>query len=170
MFKNPMPKIYQRLPPPVDELDEVLTFIFTGPCCPTPEDLERTPLLVRRQKVAEALEWLKLNHSDYFDLDVSYDNLEAYPERGPPVVVTYRRADGNKEPEATSAFDHEEEDGVEDGPCPFVVNCVTGEQLRTLSLKATIAKAVKHLRDDDSGVLAIGHDSKPQSIYHSCIQ
>ena len=167
MFENPMPKIYQRLPPPVDELDEVLAFIFTGPCRPTPKDLERTPLLVRRRKVAEALEWLKLNHSDYFDLDISYDNLEAYPEKGPPVVVTYRRADGNKEPEATSAFDNEEEDGVEDGPCPFVVNCVTGEQLGTLSLEAMIAKAVKHLRDDDGGVLAIGHDSKPQSIYHN---
>jgi len=167
MFENPMPKIYQRLPPSIDDLDEVLAFIFTGPCRPTPEDLERTPLLVRRRKVAEALEWLKLNHSDYFDVDIAYDNLEAYPERGPPVVITYRNADSNKEPEATSAFDNEEEDGVEDGPCPFVVNGVTGEQLDSLSLEATIAKAAKHLREDNGGVLAIGHSAKPQSIYHN---
>jgi hypothetical protein len=46
LFENPMPKIYQRLPPPVDELDEVLAFMYIGPCMPTEEDLERTPLLV----------------------------------------------------------------------------------------------------------------------------
>ena len=167
MFENPMPKIYQRLPPPIDDLDEVLAFIFTGPCRPTPEDLERTPLLVRRHKIADALEWLKLNHSDYFDLNIDYDNLKAYPEKGPPVVVTYRSAGSNKEPEATSAYDNDEEDGVEDGPCPFVVNGVTGEQLETLSLQAMVAKAAKHLREDNGGVLAIGHDAKPQSIYHN---
>jgi hypothetical protein len=36
MFENPMPKIYRRLPPPVEDLDEVLAFIYTGPCKPTP--------------------------------------------------------------------------------------------------------------------------------------
>jgi hypothetical protein len=40
MFKNPTPKIYRRLPPPIDELDEVLAFIFTGPCKPTSDDLK----------------------------------------------------------------------------------------------------------------------------------
>jgi hypothetical protein len=40
-----------------------------GPCKPTKDDFKRTPLLVRRKKVAAALEWLKLNHCDYFDLD-----------------------------------------------------------------------------------------------------
>jgi len=167
MFENPTPKIYQRLPPPIEDLDEVLAFIFTGPCRPTPEDLERTPLLVRSQKVAKALEWLKLNHSDYFDLDVAYDNLKAYPKCGTPVVVAYRSSTSNKEPEATSAFDNDDEDGVEDGPCPFVVNGVTGDQLESLTLEAMIARAAKHLREDNGGVLAIGHDSTPQSIYHN---
>jgi len=37
-FENPMSKIYNRLPPPLEVLDEVLAFIFTGPCRPTPED------------------------------------------------------------------------------------------------------------------------------------
>lgn len=167
MFENPTPKIYQRLPPPIEDLDEVLAFIFTGPCRPTPEDLERTPLLVRRRKVAKALEWLKLNHIDYIDLDIAYDNLEAYPENGPPVIIAYRNAESNKEPEATSAFDNEDEDGVESGPCPFVVNGVIGEQLESMTLEAMIAKAAKHLREDGGGVLAISHDDKPQSIYHN---
>ena len=75
--------------PPISDVDDVLAFIFCGPCRPSPEDLERTPLLVRRKKVSDALEWLKLNHADYHDLDISQDNLKEYPENGPPVVVAY---------------------------------------------------------------------------------
>jgi hypothetical protein len=63
-FANPIPKVYDVLPPPMEELDEVLAFIYTGPCQPTKADLERTPLLVRKDKVRSALEWLKLNHPD----------------------------------------------------------------------------------------------------------
>jgi len=33
-FSNPMPKIYNVLPP-VEEMDDVLAFIYTGPCKPT---------------------------------------------------------------------------------------------------------------------------------------
>jgi hypothetical protein len=63
-FQSPMPKVYQALPPSVDDIDEVLAILFTGPCKPTEKDFERTPLLVRRNHVARALEWLKLNHAD----------------------------------------------------------------------------------------------------------
>ena len=87
-FANPMPKIDNILPPPADEMDDVLAFIYTGPCRPTKAEFERTPLLVRRNKVAKALEWLKLNHVDYFDLEISQKNLDTYPEDGPSVVVT----------------------------------------------------------------------------------
>jgi len=41
-------------------------------------------------------------------------------------VVTYRILH-NKDPEAVSAFDNEIEEGVDSGPCPFIVNGVTGE-------------------------------------------
>jgi len=164
-FENPMPKIYQRLPPPIDDLDEVLAFIYTGPCRPSPEDLERTPLLVRRKKVSDALEWLVLNHSDYHNMDIAYDNLESYPDNSPPVMVTYRKAFANKNPESVSAFDSEKEEGVDDGPCPFVVNGVTGEKLSTMGPKALAAKAAKHLKEDDGKVLAIGHAEKPESMY-----
>jgi hypothetical protein len=46
-FANPTPIVYDVLPPPSEELDEVLAFIYTGSCKPTPKDFERTPLLVR---------------------------------------------------------------------------------------------------------------------------
>src|SRR6202046_1368443 len=39
-FSYPMPRIYNVLPPPVEELDEVLAFIYTGPCKPTKVDFQ----------------------------------------------------------------------------------------------------------------------------------
>jgi hypothetical protein len=66
VFENPTPKICNIMPPPLDKLDEILTFIYTGSYRPTKSDLEWTLLLVRRNKVANALNWLKLNHVDYY--------------------------------------------------------------------------------------------------------
>ena len=76
----PMPKIHQALPPAREELDEVLAFIYLGPNVPTEKEFKCTPMLVRRRKVAAALEWLKLNDVDYADLDISHDNMSKYPE------------------------------------------------------------------------------------------
>ena len=41
-FSNPMPKIYNVLPPPIEEMDEVLAFIYiyTGPCKPKKADFQ----------------------------------------------------------------------------------------------------------------------------------
>ncbi|KAF8226331.1 hypothetical protein L208DRAFT_1302387 [Tricholoma matsutake] len=39
-FQNPIPKLYNVLPPPLEELDQVLACIFTGPCQPTEKDIQ----------------------------------------------------------------------------------------------------------------------------------
>ena len=46
-FESPVPKIYAVLPPPREDIEEVLAILFTGPSKPTPEDFARTPFLVR---------------------------------------------------------------------------------------------------------------------------
>lgn len=56
MFPNPMPKIYEALPPHRTEMDQVLAFVYTGPVKPTEEILRRTPILVRRCKITAALQ------------------------------------------------------------------------------------------------------------------
>jgi len=165
MFENPTPKIYQTLPPPLKDVDDVLAFIFTGPCRPTQDDLKRTPLLVRRRRVCEALNWLRLNHVDYHDLNISQENLDQYPEDGPPVVVAYRQSESNKEAEAVSAYDNGDEEGVETGECPYILNGVVGEDIVDAEPKIFKALAAKHLTKDNGGVLAISHAEKPQSIY-----
>jgi hypothetical protein len=163
-FSNPMPKIYNVLPPPIEEMDEVLAFIYTGPCKPTKADFQQTPFLVRCLKVSKALHWLKLNHIDYFDCEISDRNLASYPEEGPPVVVDYHPSSSNKNPESTSVHDMEEEDGTTEGPCPFTVHGLTGEEFSTKTMKTIKAIALQHLTNEGK-ILAIGHAETPESIY-----
>ena len=47
IFEHPTQKIYTVLPPPIEKMDELLAYIFTGPCQPTEDDFCRIPLLVR---------------------------------------------------------------------------------------------------------------------------
>ena len=163
-FESPLPKVYHILPPPVEDMDDILAILFTGPSRPTEDDLTRLPLLVRRNHVGKALEWLKLNHVDYKDLEISYENLEKYPEDTPPVSIEYRREDSNKVPEGTSLNDSEVDDGVATGECPFIVHGLTGVQLETKTLDAQKALALKHWSSKGKA-LAIGHSPHAESIY-----
>ncbi|RPD67882.1 hypothetical protein L226DRAFT_548735 [Lentinus tigrinus ALCF2SS1-7] len=157
----PMPKIYDALPPPCEDLDEVLAFIYIGPNVPT-------AMLVRRNRVKITLEWLKLNHSDYADLNISYKNLDEYPEDEPPVVVNYTMSmDTNKDSESTAVNDTEEDDGVKGGQCPFVVHGLTGTYLDHLGKvrpHEITARAVEHFKSQGKA-LGIGQAPQPESIY-----
>jgi hypothetical protein len=102
-------------------------------------------LLVRKDKVGKALEWLKLNHDDYADLNISYENLNEYPENGPPVVVDYRVSEGQKDPEAMAAHNDNGEDGTRSGPCSFAVQGLTRQDLGNKFWKPLIAIALKHI-------------------------
>ena len=167
MFPTPIPKLCNILPPPIEELDEVIAFMFTGVAQPTAEDMKRTPMLARRRYISVALEWLKINHSDYSNVQISQENLKLYPEEGPPVMVDYRTSIVNKHKESTSVFDIEEEDGVYEGKCPFVVHGITGENYSTLSKDATRALALQHLIKDQN-ILFVGHGTKPESMFNNC--
>jgi hypothetical protein len=167
MFPSPIPKLCNILPPPIEELDEVIAFMFTGVAQPTAEDMKRTPMLARRRYISAALEWLKINHSDYADVHISQENLKLYPEEGPPVTIDYRSSVVNKHKEATSVFDMEDEDGVHEGKCPFVVHGITGENYSTLSKDATRALALQHLIKDQN-ILFVGHAVKPESLFNNC--
>jgi len=165
-FQNPIPKVYDTLPPPLEELDQVLACMFTGPCQPTKKDIERTPLLVRCREVGKALQWLKLNHIDYQDIEISQDNLKQYPLKDTPVVIDYRESILNRDKESMSVHDNEEEEGVESGDCPFVVNGIAGEEFTDLSLEALKVKAMEHLMKDGK-IMFVGHAPSPESIYNN---
>ena len=39
-FATPIPKVYQSLLPPMEDLDEVLAILFTGPCKPMEKEFQ----------------------------------------------------------------------------------------------------------------------------------
>src|SRR6202522_2362706 len=130
-------------------------------------NIKRAPMLARQRYISAALEWLKINHSDYANVQISQENLKLYPAEGPPVTVDYRSSIINKHKESTSVFDMEEEDGVYEGKCPFVVHGITGENYSTLSKDATRALALQHLIKDQN-ILFVGHGTKPESMFNNC--
>lgn len=82
--------------------------------------------MVRHCKVKAALDWLKLNHQDYADLEISEENLKQYPEDKPPVIIDWHKSDIFAEKESTAVTPHREEEvGVESGECPFMVHGIT---------------------------------------------
>jgi hypothetical protein len=165
-YQQPLPKVYNILPPPKADIEEVLAIMFTGPCKPTSSDFQRTPFLVRWNHVKLALEWLILNHSDYDNVSLSMANLSEYPEDMPPVSIEFKQMMHNKTPEGTSVHDMEDEDGTENGQCAFTVHGLTGEDLNIMSTNAVKVKALQHLNSQGK-VLVISHSREPESIWHN---
>lgn len=163
-FESPVAKVYNILPPPCDEINDVLAILFTGPCHPTPEELKRTPFLVSRKKVASALEWLRLNHCDYADIEISKENLESYPDNGIPVSIQYQSSTTNKVSEGTSVFDNTEEDGTDTGQCSFSVHGLTSELLDAMPLNTVKAMAIQHLNNGGK-MMAVGHSEEPVRMW-----
>ena len=165
-FESPVPKVYHCLPPPMENLDEVLAVLFTGLCKPTEREFQRTPLLVRRKYVTCALEWLKLNHSDYADLKIAYNQLDHYPEKSPPISVEYQYSLINQPEEGTSLFDDALEDGMEQGECPFVIHGLSSDQYQTKSVSALNGIALQHW-NNHGGALAVSCSLEPLLIYNN---
>lgn len=166
MFSVPMPKVYKVLPPPKEEIEEIVAFIFIGPTRPTEDMHKRLPSFVRRNKVKRALEWLKLNHEDYSDLEISYENLEEYPEAGPPVIADYRPEWVEKELENKAVYELEDWTAVEQGSCPLIVHTLTLDQLMATKVDVNALKnaAKQHLLLGGTAI-AIGRSADPESIY-----
>ena len=88
-FRTPTKQVYKYLPPPRDEIETSLCYIHMGPTYPDKSMLAKVPMLVRRNKVKRALNWLKLKHAEYADVLISDTNLDTYRENEIPVRVVY---------------------------------------------------------------------------------
>ena len=169
LFTKPVQKVYAVLPPPKEELQEVLAVVFFGPTQPTVDDYKRIPLLVRHKVVINALSWLKLNHSGYKDLSISLENLSQYREDEPPVVVEWRwSSNGTVQPGGLSKHsqDAKEEEGVTEGKCPFVVHGLTSDRLLGKTAEQLKSMALNHM-ENDGFALGIGHAAEPESIFNN---
>ncbi|KAI0314689.1 hypothetical protein OF83DRAFT_1031841, partial [Amylostereum chailletii] len=165
-YPVPSPHIYSVLPPPRSEFEDVLAFIYIGPSKPTDKEYQRIPLLVRRNKVAQALQWLKNNDIDYADLTISKENLDTYEDGRIPVDINYCPS-GPDTQEANVSIDMQEdanEPSTELGDCPFIVHGLDGNELPEMTTNQLRGLSLAHLAHKGK-VLGIGHDDPPMSIY-----
>ncbi|KIJ40063.1 hypothetical protein M422DRAFT_174332, partial [Sphaerobolus stellatus SS14] len=167
LIPNPVPKIYHMLPPHRNELDQILAFVYTGPLPPTKEDLKWTPFIVRRYKVTAALNWLKLNHSDYTNIEISEENAQSYEDGEPPVTIEYHKRNTNKHPIAVGMDDVEgDELGTSSDDCPFIVHGLTSDNIDIHDRDKLIAQAIEHMETGGKS-LGIGTSSKLASLYNN---
>jgi hypothetical protein len=73
--------IAKTLPPPISDVITPICVIFVGPKPPSPEWLKTKarPLIVRKEKVQRALNWLKSNNHLYADIPIDQKALEDLP-------------------------------------------------------------------------------------------
>jgi hypothetical protein len=126
-------------------------------------------MLVRRERVKTALDWLKLNHSDYATLEISLENLADLPENGIPCGVEWKQTEdgeSTKVPEQLSVHDDSEEEGTTSGLCTFAVHGLSGEAYNNMKIDALKAKALNHLANGGQ-VLGVGHAEKPEETWNN---
>jgi hypothetical protein len=70
----------------------------------------------------------------------------------------------NKDKEATSVHDNEDEEGVKDGPCSFVVQGLSGDKYSTMSIDTIKARALEHLMKDGK-IMFVGHSKNSLTIF-----
>lgn len=114
----------------------------------------------------KALSWLKLNHKDYTDLNISLQNPMAYPENVPPVVIDYRRLSGERPVESRGINDLGLDDGTTNGICPLTVHGITGQNYTKLPMHTLKALAVQHLQQGGN-IMAIGRESNPETLWNN---
>ncbi|KAI1785044.1 hypothetical protein LXA43DRAFT_857569, partial [Ganoderma leucocontextum] len=162
IFQQPVSKVYSVLPPPRKDLDDCLAILFTGSAKPSDEDFSRTPFLVRHCVVLRALQWLKWNHPDYADIEISTTNLQTYyPEGQPPVSVLFRERSHMCAGEDGPVYENKTTDATDDSECTFIVHGLSAEDLSNITYEAKIAAAVKYF-DEGGAALGIGHNYNPQ--------
>ncbi|KAL0958411.1 hypothetical protein HGRIS_000552 [Hohenbuehelia grisea] len=65
-----------------------------------------------------------------------------------------------------SLHDNEDEDGVEEGECPFMVHGLTEAQYETKTEAELKARAIRHF-NDNKAVLSVGHHRDPESMWNN---
>ncbi|KAI0640827.1 hypothetical protein C8Q79DRAFT_889026, partial [Trametes meyenii] len=170
VFGQPVDRLYTVLPPPRKDIQDCLAILFVGAAKPSDEDIKCTPFLVRRDVVARviacALLWLQRNNDLYSDIQISETNLASYDDGHSPVGIVYRPHGNPTPPESLAVYEALSDRSVREGDISFVVHALHAPDLSRMTYEAKVALAVRHF-ESGNGVLAYGHESQPQSIYHN---
>ncbi|KAF5329099.1 hypothetical protein D9611_014298 [Ephemerocybe angulata] len=172
------------LPPTVDEIITPICVLFIGSTPPTYEWLrtKAKPLVVRREKIRAALDWLKSHNPLYKDVIVSGENLNSLPEDDVlPVHIEHIQSTSNID-ELTSRYDdppsttdtslhaaavgNDNNDSVGDSAPISFQNVVIADVEGTASPEELRAAASRHIKNGGA-YLEIPHDSEPVNEFNN---
>jgi hypothetical protein len=167
--------IAQILPPSIADVCTPICVIFIGSQRPTKEWLKNQakPLVVRREKIRTALEWLKKHNPGYEGVQIDNEVINEYPECDVlPYHIEHIKKDENDIKDTlTSRYDNTDTQDSQDStnigennlkPLETVFENVvitdvdgnaTSNQLR--------AAAMRHIKQKNGGYIEVPHDPKP---------
>lgn len=156
------------LPPPIDDVITPMCVLFVGSSPPTKEWLLKSakPLIIRREKVRQALVWLKENNPLYKDVCIDHDTLDTYEhEFVAPVHIIVRDAEeddnANGSTNGPSQTHCQLPEGIE---LAFDSAIVSDLQGREVTPHMMSMHALQHLKSG-GGFVQIPHDSDPTNTY-----
>ncbi|KAI0077933.1 hypothetical protein K474DRAFT_1748012, partial [Panus rudis PR-1116 ss-1] len=165
-------EIAQLLPPPIEELITPMCVIFIGSTPPTQEWLKEKakPLVVRKEKVQNALYWLKSHNPLYRDVDINYDVLNTLQnEQILPVHIEHILPE-NIPDVTTDRYDHNNVEtnstNIDNNPYIFekvVITDVEGH----VSTNELRSAAMRHVKQKGGSFIQIPHGSTPMNEFNN---
>lgn len=154
------------LPPSVAEICTPICVIFVGAHKPSNEWLKTRakPLIVRRERVRKALEWLHLHNPLYADIEIDYPTLDTFPENDVlPYHIEHLQPENTENADVlTSRYENPEGDcGPEDQQEAEFENVVVTDVDGSASSNQLRAAAMRHVKEKGGGYIEVPHDSKP---------
>ncbi|KAJ7618848.1 hypothetical protein DFH06DRAFT_918931, partial [Mycena polygramma] len=160
--------IAQTLPPPISDIVTPICVIFVGSQPPTAEWLKEkaTPLVVRKERVQNALAWLKIHNHLYLDVNIDDAALAQIPDESilpfhiqhivPNDGIDVTTSDyipGSSEPPRPSC----------ETPASVVVADVDGNAPSHELRSAALA----HMKKPGSNYIELPHDPKPTNEFNN---
>jgi len=161
--------IAKVLPPSLEDVCTPICVIFVGSSPPSKEWLrtKAKPLAVRREKVRNALIWLKQNNPLYKDVSINHSLLDSFEDESLiPVHIQHVLPDNNAD-SLTARYDgllplqSEEQTPVTSNDAMAFQSVVITDVDGHASSNALRAAAVHHIKQKGGGYLQIPHDPDP---------
>ncbi|KAH9853905.1 hypothetical protein C2E23DRAFT_867869 [Lenzites betulinus] len=163
-------KLSLLLPPSTEEVMAPICVIFVGSTKPTRAWLEKKakPLVVRRERVLNALQWLKVNNPLYADVEINMECIRILPENGilPHKIQHIPSADSASS--VTDAYDQPLRE-ADDVPSTRDINresvafskvVITDVDGRAPASELRAA-AIRHIKQKGGGYVEVPHLPKP---------
>ena len=154
------------LPPSVAKICTPICVIFVGAHKPSNEWLKTRakPLIICREQVCKALEWLHLHNPLYADIEIGYPTLDTFPENDVlPYHIEHLQPENAENADVlTSQYENLERDcGPEDQQEAEFENIVVTNVDGSASSNQLHAVAMRHVKEKGGGYIEVPHDSKP---------